>query len=231
MIAFEPDFSYLVAFATNFAAVRTAGADGVVQLGKHFGHLNVTTDAGNDELVETQAGRLILQTTGTDNDLIVIGFWGPYATAAEQVLPFDPVANSTIRFGTKFKVDDVSTCDVFCGLGVVDLDPFDAINSGIYFESLSAAAVTGVIENSGTETTVTLTGGDTGWADDTYIELGFVVHGRSVVDFYVNGVLTQETTMDNLTTSAMAPIVGIRNSSTATSLMTMEKWVVTQTMV
>lgn len=229
LIYFAPNFSHSVSSLTTQAAVRAAGGVGAVKLGSHSAYLHLV-DGGNDdgEVVQANGGRLIMTTNDADNDLLTLGFWGPFATAGVDRLPFLPVANSTVRFGVKCKINDVSTADFFCGLTVVDTDPFDAVTDGVYLTDLSTGTLKGVLEKNTNATSANI--GTT--ADDTYFEAGFVVHGLSTVDFYFNGTKTQQTTVTNIDDDEpLVPVIGIRNSSGAASTLTVEKLACCQTIV
>ncbi|MCP4573394.1 MAG: hypothetical protein GY838_13645 [bacterium] len=237
MTVFAPDLGsvqlYDVGLATDYTVNEDVGSvvcGGAGWTDAYF----IQVDVGNDDaqVVGSVNGRLILTGNDANNDGVQLGFWGHTAAAAYRRLPFLPTAGTTIRFGIKAKITEVATTDILFGLTDVELTPFVAISEGIYMQSIGAATVlSGVLENGGAATSTTLNTDTSTITANTYFEAGFVVHGVDRVDFYMDGVKTSTTTMTNLSTEPLAPVISFLNfgAGTAGRTMTIERLTCTQT--
>jgi hypothetical protein len=225
MIDFAPDLGHAVTFGENMGAARAAGAVGGVKLGHEMGYLHlVDTNTDALEVFYSNGGRLVITSNDNLADIMTLGMWGPYATAGTDRLPFLPLANTTIRFGIRFKLSAGAT--VVAGLTDVELTPTAAISEGIYMLGL-ANSIIGVVENGAAATPTAAIGTMT---NDSYSEMGFVVNGVTSVDFYLDNVFIRQATMTNLpTTVQMAPTFSIKNATAAAHTATIERWSCTQT--
>lgn len=240
MSTFNPDFSYIKAFAdgTGLTTARAAGTVGDILIGTESAYFHmVDTNNGDAELIKSSGGRLLMATNTDILDLCTLGFWGHLAGGVPP-LPFLPVASSVIRFGIKAKVDDADDLDFLIGLGVVDTTPIAAITDGIFFRKLGTDTQPDlVLDQNSTETVLALTddaGSAIAVADDTYFEAGFVIHGVSQVNAYWNGhgknnIQTTVTYLDD--DEPLCPIIAIGNETDAVSTITVERLVCTQTVV
>jgi hypothetical protein len=103
-------------------------------------------------------------------------------------------ANRKIYFRTRIRTNDSDDIKFFCGLASTDvtgttLGPIlDGVNNSIGFRNVlgNTTAFLSVTEDDTTETT----NAASVMADNTWIELSFIVNGTSSVEFYVNDALT-----------------------------------------
>jgi hypothetical protein len=176
----------------------------------------VATGVGTSVFPSGNVGATAFVTDEDDNDGIEL-----QATANS----FNVTDNTEFYMETRFKVDDVDTCDLIVGLAAVDTDVIGAVSDGIYFlvkDSDADGTVTANVEKGGTVTEssdlVTL-------ADDTYVTLGlYKSAGNNTVTLLVNGADSGVTlAMTNLPDgAAVFPTVAFKNGSAAVSTLTMD---------
>jgi hypothetical protein len=197
---------------------NTAGRGGLFDETADSGVWLVTVIDGGGDNGETitiaddvHGGALAFVTNDADNDALNIQHNGEMIGLA---------ANRRVKFQVEFKLDDVSTVDWFFGLSVNNTGVLASLVDGIGFRCPDSTGDIDYVtcKDSG-ETTADTTKDLT---DDTYVKLMFEVFGTGEVRFFVNNdkVATIATTLpDN---EVMSPIFQIRNSSAATSTLTMK---------
>lgn len=121
-------------------------------------------------------GVLELATGATDND---------GSGYQQKIEAFWPVIGKAMEFEARFKIADVTECDLIIGLQITDTTPL-AVASGIYFAKddgdalLDFHSVKGSVDGSiaGVATLV----------NDTWIKAGFYYDGGTTIDVYINDV-------------------------------------------
>jgi hypothetical protein len=236
----------LIVFAPDLAMVsdgtaddtRAAGANDGVDFGGYGAWLVEGSAAGTSEVFASQNGRLVMTTNALDNDYLTVvaqGGGDALTTPAMTLGPFQPLAGTKITMGIRLKIDDVTQSDLLVGLGEADGDLVGGTAEGIYIRKDDADTQPDfVLESSSTETVVAGVDRDAAavnLADDTYIEMGFVINGITSAVGYFNGWPIAHTVFTNLPTGRLFPVLQIQNGEAAAKTLTVERWVITQTMV
>ena len=136
--------------------------------------------------------------------------YGAQIQYTEGTLPFLPAANKDIWYECRIKIEDTyDKCELFAGLSAVDTsiiagsDMTSANHIGFECHTDNGVVLFGA-EKAGTEATplsaCTL-------VEDTYVRLGFHVHGVTSIDYFVDGVKQSSTIL-----TANIPIVGLTPS-------------------
>lgn len=128
-------------------------------------------------------GRLLLTTTGADNDGIQLQKVGE---------AFLPVANKKMWFKTKFKVSDATQSDFLFGIAVTDTTAIvadgDGVTDGIFFQKDDGSTDIRFYCQKDTTTGQSITTGVHTCVADTDVELGFEYDGGTAIKLYVDGV-------------------------------------------
>ena len=128
-------------------------------------------------------GRLLLTTTGADNDGIQLQKVGE---------AFLPIAGKKMWFKTKFQVSDATQSDFLFGIAVTDTAAIaasgDGVTDGIFFQKDDASTSVTLYAQKDTTTGQTSAASVATVADGVDIELGFEFDGVSAIKYFVDGV-------------------------------------------
>lgn len=139
--------------------------------------------------------------------------------------------NKKMWFGARFKISDADDGPYFIGMASTDvsgatLGPiYDGTNDSIGFRaaSSSSAVMHYVVEDDTNETAAT-TG--TTLEDDTFVEVGFFLNGRSYVEFFVNGSRVAKTSVNIPDDNAyVTPTIEIGSTTGTTSTTMGVDWI------
>jgi len=187
--------------------------------------------------VSGQTGRLVFTTGTTDNDdtQMIMGHddgqnTGVFSTVSK---PFKPTKNTVLRFAVKFKIDDVSAADVSIGLfgdgtgsaHTTDLFTAASYEDAAYFRQLAGTDTNLQGATKVNDGTVGLTDLGTALADDTYVEVGFVMEGFDLT-FYMNGLAfpAGDVLVGSVDGAFVAPGIAVQNNGAASRTLTVGKW-------
>ena len=128
-------------------------------------------------------GRLLLTTTGADNDGIQLQKVGE---------AFLPIAGKKMWFKTKFQLSDATQSDFLFGIAVTDTTAIvaagDGVTDGIFFQKDDGAATVDLYCQKDTTTGQTSATSIATVVDATDIELGFEYDGGTDIKYFVDGV-------------------------------------------
>jgi len=144
-------------------------------------------------------GRLLLTTTGADNDGIQLQKVGE---------AFLPISGKKMWFKTKFQVSDATQSDFLFGIAITDTTAIvaagDGVTDGIFFQKDDASTSVTLYCQKDATTGQTSAASVATMVDATDIELGFEFDGVSKIKYWVDGV--HKGTLDITTTpSAFLP--------------------------
>ena len=187
--------------------------------------------------ISGQTGRLVFTTGATDNDdtQLIMGYDSAQITGTVSVVakPFRVTKNSVVRFACKFKIDDVSAADVSFGLfgdgtgsaHLTDVFTTAGFEDAAYFRQLAGTDTNFQGATKVNDGTVALTDLGSPLADDTYVEVGFVMEGFDLT-FYMDGVgfPVGDTLIGAVDGAFVAPCLAVQNNGAASRTMTVAKW-------
>lgn len=140
---------------------------------------NITALQGTNTIAVNAAlpnGVLELATGATDND---------GSGYQQKIEAYWPVAGKALEFEARFKIADVTECDLVIGLQITDTTPL-AVATGIYFAKddgdalLDFHSVKASVDGS--------IAGVAALVNDTWIKVGFYYDGGNTIDVFINDV-------------------------------------------
>jgi len=187
-------------FFDHFEASHVVGSSAGANLVAGW---NVVFSSGNGTIVDAALadGAVTLTPHTDDNDE---GYMRRFAA-------FTPIAGRMISFGTQLKVSDADKVTYWFGLTASATTPSQTPqNSRVGFYANGAVSILAVNDKAGTnesnDTTADL-------ADDTMVELSFVIDELKSITYYVNGVeKVKTTTVADIPNVVMAPTLCISNA-------------------
>jgi len=133
-------------------------------------------------LTDGAFGRLLLTTTGADNDGIQLQKVGE---------AFLPVTGKKVWYKTKFQMSDATQSDFLFGIAVTDTTAIvaagDGVTDGIFFQKDDGSASVTLYCQKDTTTGQTSAASVATVADGVDIELGFEFDGISAIKYFVDG--------------------------------------------
>ena len=194
------------------------------------------TDTTGESWISGQTGRLVFSTGTTDNDdvQLIMGYDSAQNTGTALVSPkpFKPTKNTILRFAVKFKIDDVSLADVSIGLfgdgtgsaHLTDVFAEAGYEDAVYFRQLAGTDTNLQGCTKVNDAAVVVNDLGSPLADDTYVEVGFVMEGFDLT-FYMDGVGVPigDTLVGSVDGAFIAPCLAVQVASAAKRTMTVSK--------
>jgi len=176
--------------------------------------ITTTEDGGggsaSEAIADAGGGVLLITNDNGASDLDQLQLVG------ESILP---AAGKKVWFESSFKLGDVSSSDAIVGLAVTDTSLVaSAPANGIYFRCPGTSDIDFISIASSVESAE---GGIISIADDTYVKVGFKVHGTSKIDYWINDVKRGSVTA-NIPTTEMRLSLAISNGTTAAETLSVD---------